>query len=151
MTESKVLEIEAVMERLPHRAPFLLIDRVLSVEAGRSVTAVKSVTFNEDYFVGHFPGHPVMPGVLIIEAIGQACGVLAWETLQPDESRTNILYLVGIENARFKQPVRPGDQLVLKGELKNRKRGLWWFDGLAEVDGKLVAHVELVLATGKAP
>lgn len=151
MTDSTVLDTQAVMERLPHRHPFLLVDRVLAVEAGGSITAVKNVTFAEPHFIGHFPGHPVMPGVLIIEAIAQACGVLAWETSQGDERRTTILYLAGVDNARFKRTVLPGDQLVLKAELTNRRRGLWWFDGRAEVDGRVVAQAELLLATGKAP
>ncbi len=151
MTESYVLDTEAVMKRLPHRAPFLLVDRVLSVEAGGSVTAVKNVTFSESHFLGHFPEHPVMPGVLIIEAIAQACGVVAWETTQGEQPTETILYLVGIEKARFKRLVRPGDQLILKAELTNRKRGWWWFDGRAEVDGHVVAQAELLLASGKAP
>lgn len=151
MTESYVLDTEAVMKRLPHRAPFLLVDRVLNVEAGGSVTAVKNVTFSESHFLGHFPEHPVMPGVLIIEAIAQACGVVAWETTQGEQPTETILYLVGIEKARFKRLVRPGDQLVLKAELTNRKRGWWWFDGRAEVDGHVAAQAELLLASGKAP
>ena len=152
MTDSCLFDTQAVMERLPHRHPFLLVDRVLAVEPGRAITAVKNVTFAEPHFIGHFPGHPVMPGVLIVEAIAQACGVLAWETSQGGEQpAATILYLAGVDNARFKRTVLPGDQLILKAELTNRKRGLWWFDGSAEVDGRVAAQVELVLAAGKAP
>lgn len=151
MTDSFVLDTRAVMQRLPHRHPFLLVDGVLEVEPGRSITAVKNVTFAEYHFIGHFPGHPVMPGVLIIEAIAQACGVLAWETSQGDEAASTILYLAGVDNARFKRMVLPGDRLVLRAQLTKRKRGLWWFEGNAEVDGGLAAQAELLLATGKAP
>jgi 3-hydroxyacyl-[acyl-carrier-protein] dehydratase len=149
MTESCVLDTEEVMKRLPHRHPFLLVDRVLSVEAGKSITAVKNVTFSESHFSGHFPGHPVMPGVLVIEALAQAGGVLAWETANGEDPAVHILYLVGIEKARFKRTVQPGDQLLLKVDLVSRKRGLWRLECRAEVDGKLAAHAELLLATGK--
>ena len=109
MSDEMPLDIKAILERLPHRYPFLMVDRVLSVTPGKSIVAVKNVTANEAYFVGHFPGHPVMPGVLVLEALAQAGGVLAWESVSEDD-RIWILYLVGIDNARFKQPVRPGDQ-----------------------------------------
>ena len=145
-TENKVLDIEAILERLPHRYPFLLVDRVLSVEPGKSIVALKNVSANESYFSGHFPGHPVMPGVLVVEALAQAGGVLAWET--SEEPDIWILYLVGIDNVRFKQTVRPGDQLVLKVNLVQRRRNLWKYEGRAEVDGKVVAEVELLMADG---
>ena len=109
MTDKKTIDIEGIAERLPHRFPFLLVDRVLDVVAGKSIVAVKNVTMNEAYFQGHFPGHPVMPGVLIIEALAQAGGLLAYETASADE-RIAILYLVGIEESRFRQIVRPGDR-----------------------------------------
>jgi 3-hydroxyacyl-[acyl-carrier-protein] dehydratase len=147
MTDDKRLDIAAVLERLPHRYPFLLVDRVLDVVPGKSIVAVKNVSANEAYFVGHFPGYPVMPGVLVIEALAQAGGVLAWESVS-DEERIWILYLVGIENARFKQPVRPGDQLLLKVELVRRRRNLWFYQARAEVDGKLVAEAEILMADG---
>lgn len=150
MTEPNVLDTEEVMKRLPHRHPFLLVDRVLSVEAGKTITAVKNVTFAEEHFIGHFPGHPVMPGVLIIEALAQAGGVLAWETAQGEEPAVGILYLVGIEKARFKRTVKPGDQLLLKVDLIGRKRGIWRLEARAEVEGKLAASADLMLATGKA-
>ena len=147
MTENAPLDIEAILKRLPHRYPFLMVDRVLSVIPGKSIVAVKNVTANEAYFAGHFPGHPVMPGVLVLEALAQAGGVLAWESVS-DEERIWILYLVGIDKARFKQPVRPGDQLLLNVDLVQRRRNLWRYEARAEVDGKLVAEAEFLMADG---
>lgn len=147
MTDQAPLGIEAILERLPHRYPFLLVDRVLEVVPGKSIVAIKNVTANEGFFVGHFPGHPVMPGVLVIEALAQAGGVLAWETAS-EEERLWILYLVGIDGVRFKQPVRPGDQLMLHMDLVQRKRNLWRYEGRAEVAGKTVAEAEILMADG---
>ena len=147
MTDNKSLDVEAILERLPHRYPFLMVDRVLSVTPGKSIVAVKNVTANEAYFMGHFPGHPVMPGVLVIEALAQAGGLLAWESAT-EEARLWILYLVGVDEVRFKQPVRPGDQLLLNVDLVRRKRNLWRFKARADVDGKLVAETELLMADG---
>jgi len=147
MTDSKPLDIEAILGRLPHRYPFLMVDRVVEIVPGKSIVALKNVSANEAYFQGHFPGHPVMPGVLILEALAQAGGVLAWESVT-DEERIWILYLVGIEEARFKQIVRPGDQLMLKVELTRRRRNLWFFDTTAEVDGKVVAQAQILMADG---
>jgi 3-hydroxyacyl-[acyl-carrier-protein] dehydratase len=147
MSENMPLDLEAILKRLPHRYPFLMVDRVLSVTPGKSIIALKNVTANETYFVGHFPGHPVMPGVLVLEALAQAGGVLAWESVTEAE-RLRVLYLVGIDNARFKQPVRPGDQIVLKVDLVQRRRNLWRFDARAEVDSKLVVEAEFLLADG---
>jgi 3-hydroxyacyl-[acyl-carrier-protein] dehydratase len=142
----KPLDIEAILERLPHRYPFLLVDRVLSVEPGKSIVALKNVSVNEYYFVGHFPGHPVMPGVLVVEALAQAGGVLAWES--SGESDIWILYLAGIDKVRFRGVVRPGDQLILKVDLVQRRRNLWRYEAVAEVDGKTVAEAELLMADG---
>jgi 3-hydroxyacyl-[acyl-carrier-protein] dehydratase len=147
MTDAAGLDIDGILARLPHRYPFLMVDRVLEVVPGKSIVAVKNVSVNEAYFQGHFPGHPVMPGVLIIEALAQAGGVLAYETAAADE-RIWILYLVGIEETRFKQTVRPGDQLTLRVELVKRKRSLWRFTAIAEVDGKLVAETQILMADG---
>lgn len=147
MTDKKSLDIDAILERLPHRFPFLLVDRVLDVVPGKSIVAVKNVSFNEAYFQGHFPGHAVVPGVLIIEALAQAGGILAWESAAEAE-RLWILYLVGIEETRFKQTVRPGDQLTLKVELAKRRRNLWFFSATAEVDGKVVAETKIIMADG---
>jgi 3-hydroxyacyl-[acyl-carrier-protein] dehydratase len=147
MSDQKSLDIDAIHTRLPHRFPFLLVDRVLDVVPGKSIVAVKNVSANEAYFQGHFPGHPVMPGVLIIEALAQAGGVLAYETATAEE-RIWILYLVGIEETRFKQTVRPGDQLTLRVELEKRRRSLWRFNAVAEVDGKVVAETKILMADG---
>jgi 3-hydroxyacyl-[acyl-carrier-protein] dehydratase len=147
MSDLKPLDIDAIYARLPHRYPFLLVDRVLDVVPGKSIVAVKNVSNNEAHFQGHFPGHPVMPGVLIIEALAQAGGVLAYETAAAEE-RIWILYLVGIEETRFKQTVRPGDQLTLRVELQKRRHKLWRFSGVAEVDGKVVAETQILMADG---
>lgn len=147
MTDTTPLDIGGILERLPHRYPFLMVDRVLDVVPGKSIVALKNISANEAYFQGHFPGHPVVPGVLIIEALAQAGGVLAYETAAAEE-RIWILYLVGIEETRFKQTVRPGDQLVLRVELVKRRRNLWRFTGVAEVDGKLVAEAQILMADG---
>jgi 3-hydroxyacyl-[acyl-carrier-protein] dehydratase len=147
MTDTTAFDIDGVLARLPHRHPFLMIDRVLEVVPGKSIVAVKNVSANEAYFAGHFPGHPVMPGVLIIEALAQAGGILAYESVAAEE-RIWILYLVGVEETRFKQTVRPGDQLKLRVELVKRKRNLWRFVAVAEVDGKLVAEAQILMADG---
>lgn len=147
MSDAKPLDIDAILARLPHRFPFLMVDRVLDVVPGKSIVAVKNVSFNEAYFQGHFPGHPVVPGVLIIEALAQAGGVLAYESATAEE-RMWILYLVGIEETRFKQTVRPGDQLTLRVDLVKRRRNLWRFTGVAEVDGKPVAETQILMADG---
>jgi len=147
MTDKTTFDIDGILARLPHRYPFLMVDRVLEVVPGKSIVAVKNVSANEYYFQGHFPGHPVMPGVLIVEALAQAGGILAYESVTAEE-RIWILYLVGLEEARFKQTVRPGDQLLLRVELVKRKRNLWRFTCVAEVDGKLVAEVQVLMADG---
>ena len=147
MTDKKPIDIDGIIERLPHRFPFLMVDRVLDVVPGKSIVAVKNVSINEAYFEGHFPGHPVMPGVLILEALAQAGGLLAYESASADE-RISILYLVGIEESRFKQIVRPGDQLTLRVELVKQRRNLWRFAAVAEVDGKAVAEAQILMAEG---
>ena len=147
MTDKKPIDIDGIIERLPHRFPFLMVDRVLDVVPGKSIVAIKNVSINEAYFAGHFPGHPVLPGVLILEALAQAGGVLAYETATAEE-RIWILYLVGIEESRFRDTVRPGDQITLRVELVKRRRNLWRFTGVAEVDGKVVAEAEILMADG---
>ena len=147
MTERYCIDVEGIMERIPHRYPFLLIDGILNVKPGESIVAAKNVSFNEPYFLGHFPGHPVMPGVLIVEAMAQAAGVLVWESVPPEE-RNFTLYLVGVEKTRFRQPVRPGDRLVVTATLTSRRRNFWRFDAVAEVDGKRVASSEFVQTPG---
>ena len=148
MTESYCIDIEGIKERIPHREPFLLIDGILSCAPGESIVAVKNVSPDEPYFLGHFPGHPVMPGVLILEALAQAAGVLVWESVPPAE-RNFILYLVGVEKTRFKQPVYPGDRLELTAKLTARRRNFWRFDATAKVDGRLIATAEFLETPGK--
>ena len=147
MTDKKPIDIDGIIERLPHRFPFLMVDRVLDVVPGKSIVAIKNVSINEAHFQGHFPGHPVLPGVLILEALARAGGVLAYAT-PTAEQRIWILCLVGIEESRFKQIVRPGDQLTLRVELVKRRRNLWRFMGVAEVDGKTAAEAQILMADG---
>ena len=148
MSEAYCIDVEGIMERIPHRTPFLLIDGIVRCEPGDSIVAVKNVTFNEPYFLGHFPGHPVMPGVLIVEAMAQAAGVLVWESV-PAEERNFILYLVSVEHTRFKEPVRPGDRLVLSVQLTSRRRNFWRFEATAKVADRVVATTEFLQAPGK--
>lgn len=146
MTDGSQLDIEQLMRRLPHRYPFLLLDKVIECHPGKSLVAIKNVTINEPFFGGHFPGSPVMPGVLVIEALAQAGGVLAWETT--DTVRDALPYFAGIEKARFKRMVRPGDQLTLRVQLLARRQKLWRFSATAEVDGVLAAQAEILIVAG---
>jgi len=140
------MDIHSILEHLPHRYPFLLVDRVLEVEAGKSIHAYKNVTINEPFFQGHFPHHPVMPGVLIMEALAQAAGILSFKTMgeMPDEN--SVFYFVGIDEARFKKPVMPGDQLHLHVVIERQMRGIWKYKAEARVDGELVAEAKLMCA-----
>jgi 3-hydroxyacyl-[acyl-carrier-protein] dehydratase len=138
------MNINEVKNFLPHRYPFLLIDKVLDFEIGKSLTAVKNVSFNEPQFTGHFPSQPIMPGVLIIEALAQATGILAFKSEVGKPQDGQIYMLVGIDNARFKKMVVPGDQIVLKVEVLTVKRGIWKFKGSAYVDDMLVTSAELM-------
>jgi 3-hydroxyacyl-[acyl-carrier-protein] dehydratase len=142
----KEIDIHDILQRLPHRYPFLLVDRVVDYELGKWLKAIKNVSFNEPFFQGHFPTRPVMPGVLILEAMAQATGLLAYET-RGEKPPENFLYLfVSIDKARFKRPVEPGDQLELHVELQRVKRDMWKFDGIARVDGQIAATAELMCA-----
>ena len=134
MNEPKQLDIHAIFERLPHRYPFLLVDRVTECIPGKSIRALKNVTINEPYFPGHFPHRPVMPGVMIIEALAQAAGILAFVTagVIPDES--TVFYFVGIDKARFRRPVVPGDQLILNAAVERTLKGIWKLSAVAMVD-----------------
>ena len=143
---SNTMEIAEVLQYLPHRYPFLLIDRVLAIEPGLSLTGLKNVSFNEPFFQGHFPQRPIMPGVLILEALAQATGILAFKTEDERPDSKSMYYLVGIDKARFKRPVEPGDQLLLEVTLKRIRRGVGMFTGEATVDGKMVAATELMCA-----
>ncbi len=142
----KQLDIHEILQHLPHRYPFLLIDRVTECNPGESLTGYKNVTFNEPFFTGHFPRRPVMPGVLILEALAQATGILAFRTVDKIPDENSLYYFVGIDNARFKQPVEPGDQLILHVDFVKEKRGIWKFNGKASVDGKVVCSAELMCA-----
>jgi 3-hydroxyacyl-[acyl-carrier-protein] dehydratase len=151
MSDDYAIDIEGIIERLPHRYPFLMVDRVLEITPGESIVAVKNVSINEAHFAGHFPQYKVMPGVLVIEALAQAGGVLAWESARADEQNVTILFLAGLEDVRFKQQVRPGDQLILRADLKRHKRGVWRYDCVAEVDGKVAAEAQIIMVTRKEP
>lgn len=139
------MEIHQILQYLPHRYPFLLIDRVLSCEPGVEVVALKNVSINEPFFQGHFPSYKVMPGVLIVEAMAQAAAILSFKTVGHTKADQNsVYYFVGIDNARFKKPVGAGDQLILKARLQRQLRGIWKFHAVAEVDGVLVAEAQLM-------
>jgi 3-hydroxyacyl-[acyl-carrier-protein] dehydratase len=146
MSEAFPMDINAVLKQLPHRFPFLLVDRVIACVPGESIEAIKNVTVNEPFFPGHFPYRPVMPGVMILEALAQAAGILAFKTagVVPDEETR--FYFVGIDGARFRRPVEPGDQLVLKARLERAIRGIWKFTTVAEVDGREVASATMMVA-----
>jgi len=146
MSEPEKLDIEAIMRQLPHRYPFLMVDRVLACVAGEYIHALKNVTFNEPFFTGHFPHRPVMPGVMIIEALAQASGILAFKTVKVVPDSNTRFYFVAIDNARFRKPVEPCDQLLLKVTLKRAFKGIWKFHGSAEVDGVEVASAEMMVA-----
>ena len=140
------MDIHEILRKLPHRYPIILVDRVLEVVPGERIVALKNVSINEPYFMGHFPGHPVMPGVLIIESLAQACAILTYVTLQPKEGDGTLFYFAGIDAARFKRPVMPGDQLRLEAEMGRVKRGVGKFTGRAIVDGNIVAEAEMMCA-----
>lgn len=140
------MDIHEILEYLPHRYPFLLIDRVVEVMPGKSIHAYKNVTINEPFFVGHFPHHPVMPGVLIMEALAQAAGILSFKTEDKKPTQSDVFYFAGIDDARFKRPVMPGDQLHLHVEIERQMRGVWKFKGEARVDGQLAAEARLMCA-----
>ena len=138
------MDIKEVLQYLPHRYPFLLIDRVLECEPGKRIVALKNVTINEHFFVGHFPHHPIMPGVMIIEALAQAAAILSFRTMAHKADRRLIYYFVGIDGARFKRPVVPGDALTLEVSLKRQARSLWLFSGEARVNDAVAAEAQLM-------
>ena len=138
------MDIHAILEHLPHRYPFLLVDRVLSVEPGKDIVALKNVTINEPFFPGHYPHHPVMPGVLIIEAMAQVAALLSFKSMDSKPDDKSVYYFAGIDGARFKRPVTPGDQLIIKVALMRSMRGVFKFNARAEVDGQLAAEAELM-------
>ena len=146
MTEPTTLDIYDILKRLPHRYPFLLVDRVLELVPGKSIRALKNVTYNEPFFPGHFPHRPVMPGVMIIEALAQTAGILAFVTAGVTPTVDTRFYFAGIDKARFRRPVEPGDQLILSAQLERSLRGIWRLSVVATVDGKEAAAAELMLA-----
>ena len=140
------MDIHQILKQLPHRYPFLLVDRVLSIEKGKSIKALKNVTINEPFFQGHFPHRPVMPGVLMLEALAQAAALLAFDTLGSSPSDEMVYYFAGIDGARFKRPVEPGDQLTLEVELLRMKAGIFKFKARALVGEELTVEAELTCA-----
>jgi len=153
MNESSTVDIEQIFKLLPHRYPFLLVDRVLdySLEAPLGIHAIKNVTINEQFFQGHFPGHPVMPGVLILEAMAQAAGVLTHLEMRQTGAREQLFYLVKIDNARFARTVVPGDQLHFHVERKRIVRGMGLYQAETRVEGKRVASCEMLCAARPDP
>ena len=138
------LDIYNVLKHLPHRYPFLLIDRVLEYTPDESLVAIKNVTINEPFFQGHFPNRPVMPGVLVVEAMAQACGVLSFRTAETLPTQNSVYLFVGIDKARFKRPVEPGDQLRIEVSLKRKMHGIYKFNAAAKVNGELCCSAELM-------
>jgi 3-hydroxyacyl-[acyl-carrier-protein] dehydratase len=141
---SSSMDIHEILEHLPHRYPFLLVDRVLSLEIGKEIIAIKNVTINEPFFPGHFSYHPVMPGVLVLEALAQAAAILSFKTMGKMPSDDSVYYFAAIDNARFKRPVSPGDQLVLEVKIARIIRGIWKYSARALVDDAVVAEADLL-------
>ena len=144
-----MMDVNEIREYLPHRYPFLLVDRVLELEEGESIVAIKNVTVNEPFFNGHFPDHPVMPGVLIVEAMAQAAGILGFKTMGKKPQDGSIYYFVGSDKLRFKRPVVPGDQLQLEAKVLSERRGIWKFEVRASVDGDTVSSATILCANRK--
>jgi 3-hydroxyacyl-[acyl-carrier-protein] dehydratase len=138
------MDIHQILRQLPHRYPILLVDRVLEIEKGKKIRALKNVSINEPFFNGHFPHRPVMPGVLMLEALAQAAALLAFDTLGVTPDDKTVYYFAGIDGARFKRPVEPGDQLILDVELLRMKAGIFKFGARALVDGELATEAELM-------
>lgn len=138
------LDIHEILNHLPHRYPFVLIDRITDLKLNEEVTALKNVTINEPFFPGHFPYHPVMPGVLIVEAMAQAAAVLSFKTMNILPTEDSVYYFAGIDRVRFKKPVSPGDQLILNVKIDRVLKGIWKYKGQAKVDGQIVAEAEMM-------
>lgn len=147
MTDVAPIDIERIMQFLPHRYPFLLVDRIVDFEAGRALTAIKNVTVNEPFFPGHFPHRPVMPGVMILEALAQASGILAFLTVDEMPDEDTALYFVGIDKARFRRPVVPGDQIFLHTTFDRRIREIWRFQTEARVAEEVAVTATMMVAT----
>jgi 3-hydroxyacyl-[acyl-carrier-protein] dehydratase len=144
-----VLDIHKILKRLPHRYPFLLVDRVLEIEHGVRIKALKNVTINEPFFIGHFPVRPVMPGVLMLEALAQTSALLSFESMGTDPGDDMVVYFVGIDGARFKRPVEPGDQLILEATIERVKAGIYKYKTRASVDGQTAVEAELMCTMRK--
>ena len=144
-----MMDVNEIRQYLPHRYPFLLVDRVVELNLNESIIAYKNVTINEPFFNGHFPNHPVMPGVLIIEAMAQAAGILGFKTMDKKPEDGSIYYFVGSDKARFKRPVVPGDRLQLEAKIVTEKRGIWKFECKATVDGELACSASILCADRK--
>ncbi len=140
------MDISEIMQYLPHRYPFLLVDRVISIKPGKNIVAIKNVTINEPFFVGHFPNQPIMPGVMILEALAQASAILSFKSDNFKVNDDSVYYLVGIDNARFKKPVVVGDQLLLHATLMRHIKGFWKFTAQAKVGDEVVTETELICA-----
>ncbi len=144
-----MMDIHQILKKLPHRYPFLLVDRVLEIEKGKSIKALKNVTINEQFFNGHFPHRPVMPGVLMVEALAQAAALLAFDTLDITLDDSTVFYFAGIDGVRFKRPVEPGDQLILEVTLDRMKAGIYKFKGKGFVGEELALEAELMCTMRK--
>ena len=145
MSNNKLsMDIHEILDHLPHRYPFILVDRVISMELGKEITAIKNVTINEPYFPGHFSYHPVMPGVLIVEALAQAAALLSFKTMDTKPTEDSVYYFAGIDSARFTKPVNPGDQIVLHLKIDRVLKGIWKYSGTATVDKEIVAEANMM-------
>ncbi len=144
MTTNNSMDINQILEHLPHRYPFVLVDKVLSIELGKKITAIKNVSINEPFFPGHFPNYPVMPGVLVVEAMAQAAAILSFKTVNKKPDENSVYYFVGIDNARFKRPVMPGDQLFLYVTIERMLKGIWKYKGTAKVNEQVVAEADMM-------
>jgi 3-hydroxyacyl-[acyl-carrier-protein] dehydratase len=145
------MDIHAILKKLPHRYPILLVDRVLEIDKGQRIKALKNVTINEPFFMGHFPHHPVMPGVLMLEALAQTAAILSFDAIDSEADDKTVYYFAGIDGARFKRPVSPGDQLILEVELDRAKSGIYKFRAKATVDGELAVEAQLMCTMRKLP
>jgi len=143
-----MITINEILSMLPHAYPFLLVDRIVEIELGKRIVGIKNVTYNEPFFPGHFPGRPIMPGVLIVEAMAQTAGVLIFKSM-PEEEHQRSVFFLGMDNVKFRKPVIPGDQLRLELEITRHRQSIWGFKGRALVDGKLVAEADLLAMLGE--
>ena len=139
-----MMDIHQILKKLPHRYPILLVDRVLSIEEGKRIRALKNVTINEPFFVGHFPHRPVMPGVLMLEAMAQTAALLSFATSGSEPDENSVIYFAGIDGARFKRPVEPGDQLIMEVTLERHKAGIFKYKGVAKVGDEIACEAELM-------